>query len=237
MGLFDWLKPKTRMAGPTAEGLYGALPRGAQWVGGADPAGAPEDFVPETGAYVFHVSEWKWDKQLWIEVANQSAGGPAGFGLVLALSDGTSTDAAERWEQGSRGPVLKERQELTIPRGHPTRELALVSHGEATTRVLRTLEQCFGYQPMSHPALPDKTAVICALLMVRGIVDPVEGRFTARTKVVFPEQNGWPYAEFFLNVNSVRKQIWVSEKSSEYRSAILTRISHFGGTTSAPSHD
>ncbi len=47
----------------------------------------------------------------------------------------------------------------------------------------------------------------------------------------FPEQNGWPYAEFFLNANSVRKQLWVSEKSSEYRVAILNRISHFSGAT------
>lgn len=34
-------------------------------------------------------------------------------------------------------------------------------------------------------------------------------------KIVLPEQNGWPYAEFFLTVNSVRKQVWVSEKSEE----------------------
>jgi hypothetical protein len=67
-----------------------------------------------------------------------------------------------------------------------------------------------------------------ALLMLRGIVVADEGRFTARMKVVFPEQNGWPYAEFFLNVNSVRKQLWVSEKSSEYRIAILNRTSHLG---------
>ena len=50
-------------------------------------------------------------------------------------------------------------------------------------------------------------------------------------KIAFPEQNGWPYAEFFLNINSVRKQLWVSEKSTEYRGAILNRISHFGGAT------
>jgi hypothetical protein len=120
---------------------------------------------------------------------------------------------------------LKERQEWTIPRGHPTRELLLVSHGERTTHVLRKLEQCFGYQPLAHPALPDKTGVLCELLMLRGIVIPDEGRFTARMKVALPQNNGWPYGEFFLNVNSVRKQIWVSEKSSEYRVAILTRIS------------
>jgi hypothetical protein len=67
--------------------------------------------------------------------------------------------------------------------------------------------------------------------MLQGIVVPDEGRFTARMKVVFPEQNGWPYAEFFLNVNSVRKQLWVSEKSSEYRIAILNRITYFSGAT------
>jgi hypothetical protein len=232
MGLFDWLKPKTRTQGPTPEGLYGALPRGARWVGEADPAGDPEDFIPGSEAYVFDIVKWKWDKQLWIDVATNSAGNLAGFGLVLGLSDGGNTDAVEIWEhKGSRGPVLKERQEWTIPRGHPTRELALVSYGEQTTQLLRKLEQCFGYKPLSHPALPDKAALMCELLMVRGIVVPDEGRFIARMKVVFPEQNGRPYSEFFLNVNSVRKQLWVSEKSSEYRIAILDRISHFSGAT------
>lgn len=46
MGLFDWLKPKTQMPGPTAEGLYGALPRGAQWVGGARPCRRSRGFCP-----------------------------------------------------------------------------------------------------------------------------------------------------------------------------------------------
>jgi hypothetical protein len=230
MGLFDWLKPKTRKHGPTPEGLYGALPRGARWVGGPDPAGDPEEFVPGSDVYVFDIAEWRWDKSLWIVATTTSAGNPAGFGLLLGLSDGNNTDAVELWQQGAHGPVLKERQEWTIPRGHPTRELVLVSHGEKTTRVLRKLEQCFGYQPFAHPALPDKTALICQLLLLRGIVVPDEGRFTARMKVVLPEQNGWPYGEFFLNINSVRKQVWVSEKSSEYRAPILTWISDTSGT-------
>jgi hypothetical protein len=201
-------------------------------VGEADPAGDPEDFVPGSEAYVFDIAEWRWDKQLWIDATTNSAGNLAGFGLVLGLSDGGNTDAVEVWEhKGSRGPILKGRQEWIIPRGHPTRELALVSRGEQTTQVLRKLEQCFGYEPFAHPALPDKTAVICELLMLRGIVIPDEGRFTARMKVVLPEKDGWPYGEFFLNVNSARKQIWVSEKSSEYRIAILNRISHVSGTT------
>ncbi len=232
MGLFDWLKPKIRTPGPTPEGLYGELPKGARWVGAADPAGDPEDFIPGSEAYVFDIAEWRWDKQLWIDATTNSAGVLAGFGLVLGLSDGGNTDAVEIWEQkGRRGPMLKERKEWTIPRGHPTRELALVSHGEQTTRVLRKLEQCFGYEPLAHPALPDKTAVICQLLMLRGIVIPDEGRFTARMKVVLPEKDGSPNGEFFLNINSVRKQIWVSEKSSEHRIAILTRISHVSGPT------
>jgi hypothetical protein len=231
MGLFDWLKPKTLKHGPTPEGLYGELPKGARWADGADPAGAPEDFIPGSEAYVFDIAEWRWDEQLWIIVTNNSAGNLAGFGLVLGLSDGGNTDAVEVWGMGPGGPILKERQEWTIPRGHPTRELVLVSHGEKTTQVLRKVEQCFGYEPLAHPALPDKTAVLCQLLMLRGIVVPDEGRFAARIKVVFPEKDGWPYGEFFLNVNSVRKQIWVSEKSDEYRGAILTRISHLGGAT------
>jgi hypothetical protein len=232
MGLFDWLKPKARKLGPTPEGLYGELPRGARWTGGeADPAGAPEDFIPGSEAYVFDIVEWKWDEQLWIAATTSSAGKLEGFGLVLTLSDGGNTDAAEVWRhEGSRGLVLKESQEWTIPRGHPTQELALVSHGEPTTRVLRKLEQCFGYEPLAHPALPDKTAVTCELIILRGIVAPEEDRFTARMKVVLPETDGWPYGEFFLNVNSVRKQLWVSEKSSEYRIAILTHISHMSGT-------
>lgn len=232
MGLFDWLKPKPRSLGPTPEGLYGELPRGALWTAGADPAGNPENFIPDLEDYVFDISEWRWDEQLWIEVTTGRAGDLAGFGLVLGLSDGSKTDAAESWESdGRRGPILKERQEWIIPRGHPTRELVLVSHGERTTRVLRKLEQCFGYEPLAHPALPDKTAVFCELLMLRGIVIPDEGRFTARMKVVLPERDGRPYGEFFLNVNSVRKQIWVSEKSDEYRIAILTWISDVSGAT------
>jgi hypothetical protein len=232
MGLFDWLKPKTRTHGPTPEGLYGGLPKGARWVGGADPAGDPESFTPGSEAYVFDIAEWRWDKHLWIDAKTNSAGSLAGFGLLLGLSDGEKTDAVEVWEQdGRRGPILKERQEWKIPRGHPTRELALVSRGEQTTQVLRKLEQCFGYEPRAHPALPDKTAVICELLMLRGIVVPDEGRFTARMKVVLPEKDGWPYGEFFLSINSARKQIWVSEKSNEYRIAILSRISHIGGAT------
>lgn len=229
MGLFDWLKPKARTLGPTPEGVYGELPRGARWVG-ADPAGDPEHFIPGSEAYVFDIAEWRWDKQLWIDATINLAGNSAGFGLVLGLSDGGHTDAVEVWgHDGRRGPILKERQEWTIPRGHPTRELALVSHGEKTTQVLRKLEQCFGYESLTHPALPDKTAVICELIMLRGIVIPDEGRFIARMKVVLQEINGWPYVEFFLSVNSVRKQIWVSEKSSEYRGAILTRFSQVGG--------
>jgi hypothetical protein len=124
-------------SGPTPEGLYGALLKGARWVGGADPAGDPEGFIPGSEAYVFDIAEWRWDKQLWIDATTNSAGNLAGFGLVLGLSDGKNTDAVEVWEhKGRRGAILKERQEWTIPRGHPTRELALVSHGEQTTQVL-----------------------------------------------------------------------------------------------------
>ncbi|MGO4716645.1 hypothetical protein [Bradyrhizobium sp. 2TAF24] len=232
MGLFDWMKPRRRTLGPTPEGLYGELPRGAHWVGGADPAGPPQHFTPTSEALVFDIAEWKWDAQLWIAATATLAGDTAGFGLVLGLSDGSHTDAVEVWEhKGRAGPALKERQEWTIPRGHPTREMALVSHGEQTTRVLRRLEQCFGYEPHPHSALPDKTAVICELVILRGVINPGEGRFTARMKGVFPDKDGWPYGEFFLNVNSVRKQIWVSEKSGDYRSVILNRISHPGGAT------
>jgi len=227
--MFGWLRPKTPTKGPTPEGLYGQLPRGARWVGGPDPAGDPAKFVPESDAYVFDIAEWRWEQHLWITARTRSTGSQAGFGLVLELSDGTSTDAVELWTQGPRNrPMLKERQEWVIPRGHPTRQLALISHGEPTTQVLRKLEQCFGQQPLTHPALPDKTAMMGEMVLLRGIVLPDEGRFTARTKIALPERGSWPYCEFFLNVNSVRKQIWLSEKSSEYRVPILTRISHFG---------
>lgn len=125
MGLLDWLKPKKTTHGPTPEGLYGGLPKGASWEGGPDPAGNPEDFIPEPDAYVFDIAEWRWDQQL------------------------------------------------------------------------------------------------C----------PDEGRFTARMKVVLPEKDGWAYGEFYLNINSIRKQIWVSEKPTAYRIAILSRISQLGGAT------
>lgn len=231
MGWFDWLKPRKRALGPTPEGLYGQLPRRAIWTGGADPAGDPADFIPGSDAYVFDIVEWSWDKVLRISAATTSAGSLAGFGLLLGLSDGGYTDAAEVWQpRVGRDPILKESQEWTVPRGHPTREVVLVSHGEPTTQVLRNLERCFGYEPLAHPALPDNTAVMCDLVMLRGIVVPDQGRFTARMKIVFPEADGRPYGEFFLNVNSVRKQLWVSEKSSEYRIAILTRISHMSET-------
>ena len=78
MGLFNWLKPRTQRAGPTQRGLYGELPKGARWVGGADPVGDPEDFIPEAKAYVFDIAEWRWDKQLWIEAKTNSAGNLAG---------------------------------------------------------------------------------------------------------------------------------------------------------------
>lgn len=222
MGLFDWLKQKPPRKGPTPEGLYGELPRKAIWTLGADPAGDPKNFFPGFQDYVFDISEWRWDEQLWIEAVT----GKAGFGLVLGLSDGSQRDSAEVWEvDGRRSPILKERQEWAIPRGHPTRELVLVSQGEPTTQVLRRLERCFGYQPFEHPALPERTAIFCELLILRGIIDPQDGRFTARMKVVLPEKDGCPYGEFFLNVNSVSRQVWVSEKSDEYRIAILTWIS------------
>ena len=85
MGLFDWLKPKTRTHGPTPEGLYGGLPKRARWVGGADPAGDPESFIPGPEAYVFDIAEWRWDKHLWIEATTNSAGSLAGFGLLLGF--------------------------------------------------------------------------------------------------------------------------------------------------------
>jgi hypothetical protein len=230
MGWFDWLNPKRQIHGPTPEGLYAGLPTGAQWTLGPDPAGAPKDFLPDSGAYAFDIVEWRWDETLWIEVATNSAGNLAGFGLVFGLSDGRNKDSVELWEDRGRGPVLRERQEWIIPRGHPTRELALISHGDRTTSVLRRLKHCFDYEPFDHPALPDNTAVMCEAIMLRGIVVPDEGRFTARMKVVLPEHNGSPYGEFFLNINSVSKKLWVSEKSAEYRRAILTSISQFGGS-------
>lgn len=230
MGLFDWLKPrKWRRAGPTPEGLYGQLPRGAWWTAGPDPAGDPEAFVPEADAYIFAITDWSWAEQvLWIEATAESDGAPAGFRIGLGLSDGSNTDAVEIREISAKGPVLKGRQEWTIPRGHPTRELALVSQGERTTQMLRRLERCFGYQPLAHPALPDKIALVGEFVILRGIVSPDEGRLTARTKVILAEANGWPYCEFFLNINSVRRQIWLSEKSDEYRAAILVWMSDPG---------
>ena len=84
-------------------------------MGGADPADHPEDFIPGSEAYVFDIAEFRWDKQLWIDAKTNSAGNLAGFGLVLGLSVGRNTDAVEVWEhKGSRGSILKERQEWTF---------------------------------------------------------------------------------------------------------------------------
>ena len=225
MGWFDWLKAEPRSLGPTSEGLYGKLPRRALWKGGPDPAGDPSNFIPRPGDYVFDISEWRWEEQLCVE----ATAGAAGFGFVVGMSDGSATGGAELWDiDGSGRQIFKEAQEWTIPRGLPTQELSLVSHGERTTQLLRTLELCFGYEPLAHPALPDKTAVSCELLILRGIVRPDEGRFTARMKVVLAENDSRPYCEFFLNVNSVLRQLWLSEKSDEYRIAILTWISDDG---------
>jgi hypothetical protein len=181
---------------------------------------------------VFDIAELKWDKLLWIHATTHSGGSLAGFGLALVLSDGSATDAVEIWSQGGfLGRMRRKNYQWRIPRGHPTRELALVSGGEQTTEVLRRLVECFGYKPVPHPALPDKTAVLGEPLILRGTIVPDQGRFVAQMKVAFPEQNSLPYAEFFLGINSVRKQLWVSEKNSDYRTAILNRITDFSGAT------
>jgi hypothetical protein len=122
------------------------------------------------------------------------------------------------------GPAPAEKQEWTIPLGHPTREIAFVSHGQPTTAVLRHLEKCFDCKPGSHHALPEKTAMVFQVIILRGIVNPIIGRFTAKLKIITPEVNGWPYSEFYLYINSETKKIWFSEKSAEYRSAILARL-------------
>lgn len=58
MGLFDFFKPKKPKYGPTPEGVYGELPRGARLTG-PDPAGDPTEFIPGPEDYVFDIREWR----------------------------------------------------------------------------------------------------------------------------------------------------------------------------------
>lgn len=222
MGLFGWLKAKKKLMGPQ-DGLYSPAPD-IVWTMGPDPAGPPEDFVPYSGCLIFNIVKWQWDESsLLLEVSTKGEN-PKGFGLVFGLSDGTQQDAIERWGLKGDTPVLVERQSWTIPLRHPTREIALVSQGAPTIALFKAILKWFGFESASPRYVHDKNAVMCSCTILRGLIRPEEDRFTVRMKV-FLEKENWPYAEFFLNINSVTKKVWISEKDVEYREAILNWMS------------
>lgn len=226
MGLFKWLKQrsgKSAHSGPDAEGVYGQLPRGAKWVG-PDPIGNPELYTAERSSLGLDLVEWdygpvikgialsRWEKRL------------VGFGFVFVLSDGTFEDGREIYTRNRYGKlVLESKQKWLVPKGHPTRELHLFSLGEPTNNLVRFVEGCF-QRPISNvSAIPINTGIVCEMVILRGLVVPETNRFATRCKVLLgtQSQDSSRYAEFFFNVNSVTKKVWLSEKSSGYQAPIL----------------
>lgn len=226
MGLFGWLRGssarQTQLFGPTSEGLYGALPKGARWTLGSDPAASPSLFVPEPGELAFDIVECEWDEKIFKAVVVANCGERVvGFALVLPVSDGTITDGVDKISAGFNGqPVLHDRHEWIIPRGHPTRIATFVSLGEPTNNLVRLFEECFGMPATDRPAAPD---FMCDMVVLRGLIVPESGRMTARCKVFLrtSDAEDETYAEFFLSINTLEKAIWVSEKAAEYRAPII----------------
>ena len=224
MNLLDWIKPRPQSLGPAPDGLdgiYGRLTKGAKWVG-PDPAGDPKRFVSEPRNLTFEIVKWDWQEALSVVAVATWREIPIGVGFVFGIADGTKKDSKETNSLEKGNLTLKSRQEWTIPQGHPTREAALVSIGEPTSNLLTLLEGCFEERPTGRAALPANRAQLCEIIILRGLINPAATLLTARIKVILshPESDR-PYGEFFLNVNSVTKSIWVSEKSGEYREAIL----------------
>ena len=228
MGLLDWVTgaPKSEpRPGPTPEGLYGSLPKGARWQLGPDPVGDPHLFVPAPNELAFDLVKWDWQSALKAVALVRWQDKLVGLGFVLGVSDGTAKDGAEQYGPKQSKPSLTGKYEWTIPKGHPTREMFLESIGEPTSNLLALLEECFGQLPTGRSAPPANSGHICQFVILRGRIEPETGRFTARLKVILPEGvSGKPYCEFFLNVNSIIKKIWVSEKDTNYRNAILNWI-------------
>jgi hypothetical protein len=238
MGLFSWLsgarKGPAVNPGPDASGLYSRLPKGAKWGPGPDPAGDPIKFVPGRGDLYFDLVEWGWQDRLKSAALIRSPDGVMGFGFVLALSDGSTTDSAESYSLAAGSGQLRDRQkvEWVIPKGHPTRLATLVSLGEPTTNLVRFLEKCFGLPNSGLAAIPGQSGINCAFVILQGRVVPDRDLFTARCKF-FLAPNGQEgdgrYAEFFLNINSVTKKLWISQKAAAYQAPILNWVTGQAG--------
>ena len=226
MGLLDWLRgssAKGLSPGPTPDGIYGVLPSGSSWESGTDPAGDPQRFVPEPDDLTFDLVDWEWQKFIKATALGSWRGKELGFMFLFVLSDGSHRDSVEIYKLGRSGkPELNQKREWLVPAGHPTREVALMSLGETTTNLVRRLEECFQYPATKHESIPAKNARVCQMVVLRGKVIPSVGHFTARLKLILPAvPTDANYGEFFLNVNSLTKKAWVSEKSSNYRNSIL----------------
>lgn len=61
------------------------------------------------------------------------------------------------------------------------------------------------------------------MVILRGMVEPEKDRMTARCKIFMrtSDKEDETYAEFFLNINTLAKKVWVSEKALEYRAPIV----------------
>jgi hypothetical protein len=230
MGLFDWLrglsaKQAQRLPGPTPEGLYGLLPKGAVWQLGPDPAGDPMLFVPQRGDLPLDIVEYERSDEFLKAIALvRWKERPIGFGLFLPVSDGTRMDGVQTISMAAGGrPVPQGRLEWIIPKGHPTREVALTSLGEPTTNLVRLLEECFGTPTTTRSAIAANNSIICEMVILRGMIEPEKDRMTARCKIFLRTSaaEDETYAEFFLSINTLAKKIWVSEKAAQYRAPIV----------------
>jgi hypothetical protein len=229
MGLFSWGKKKSAGStspGPDADGVYSQIPKNAKWGLGPDPAGDPLKFVPGPGDLYFDVVDWGWGDVLKSAALIKSPDGLMGFGFIFELSDGTLRDRVEVQSLAHLTGKADDRKEIEwqIPKGHPTRRAYLASLGEPTTNLVRFVEKCFGLAGTALPAIPEKSGVSCIFVILRGRIVPQAGLFTARCKI-FLGADGTDgddkYAEFFLNLNSVTKKIWLSQKAAAYQGPII----------------
>jgi hypothetical protein len=119
------------------------------------------------------------------------------------------------------GAVSRGELEWVIPKGYPTREVILASLGEPTTNLVRLLEECFGVPATTR--IPANNSIACEMVILRGLIQPESDQMTARCKILMrtSDAEDETYAEFFLNMNTLAKKIWVSEKALEYRAPIL----------------
>lgn len=228
MGLLDWLKgtPSPPVhPGPTPEGVYGILPKDMNWGIGTDPAAVnAHSFIPTSADLVLDLVECEW-RDDYLKAIGLTRWGDRilGFGILLPLSDGARVDSVQRMGLSRAGKAIDQgRVQWTIPKRHPTRELILVSLGEPTSNLLRLFESCFGFETTEREAIPANSGIMSELVILRGRIVPAQDRLTARCKAFLrtSEAEDDTYAEFFLNINTVTRKMWVSEKALDYRQPI-----------------